>query len=396
MTSPPGITRPSGTFLTREEWEEQERRWLAPWAMRSADTRGRQYPDPERPYRTAFQRDRDRVVHTTAFRRLEYKTQVFVTYEGDYYRTRLTHTIEVAQIARTIARALRANEDLVEAIAMAHDLGHTPFGHTGEATLHDLMQDHGGFDHNHQTLRIVTRLERRYPDFPGLNLTWEVREGIIKHKTEYDRGQSVEEYEPEWAPTLEGQIVNAADEIAYTTHDLDDGLRAGYLDRQDLEKVAVWNLATDEAGVSAGPLGEVDRHRVIRRLIDLEVTDLIDFTADRLTDLHPATSEDVRRLGFSIVSHSPRLQELNRELKDFLFGNLYRHWRVLRMANKARRFVTRLFEAYVSDPRQLSDTVRRLMQEDGLYRAVADHIAGMTDRFALEEYRKLFDPMVNQ
>ncbi|MGI6207545.1 MAG: deoxyguanosinetriphosphate triphosphohydrolase, partial [Anaerolineae bacterium] len=314
------IPTPTNGFLTREQWEEHERQWLAPWAMKSADSRGRQYPDPERPYRSAFQRDRDRVVHTTAFRRLEYKTQVFVTYEGDYYRTRLTHTIEVSQIARTIGRALRANEDLVEAIAMAHDLGHTPFGHTGEATLHDLMRDHGGFDHNHQTLRIVTQLENRYPDFPGLNLTWEVREGIIKHKTEYDRGQSVEEYEPERAPTLEAQIVNAADEIAYTTHDLDDGLRVGYLELSDLEDLAIWRLATEEAGVTAGPLSEVARHRVIRRLIDLEVTDLIRHTATRLTELAPATSEDVRRLGFGVVGHSPELQALNRELKDFLFA----------------------------------------------------------------------------
>ncbi len=382
-------------FLTRAEWEEQERHWLAPWAMKSADSRGREYPDPERPYRSAFQRDRDRVVHTTAFRRLEYKTQVFVTYEGDYYRTRLTHTIEVAQIARTIARALRANEDLVEAIAMAHDIGHTPFGHTGEATLHELMKDQGGFDHNHQTLRIVTRLEKRYPDFPGLNLTWEVREGIIKHMTEYDRGQSAAEYEPDLAPTLEGQIVNAADEVAYSTHDLDDGLRVGYIHPEMLQGLEVWRLAIEHAGVTGDSLGEVARHRAIRRLIDLEVTDVISHTAARLRHLGPCSAEDVRQLRTNIVDHSPRLLALNRELKDFLFNRLYRDWRVLRMANKARRFVTLLFRAYVDDPRQLPDAVREAIDRDGTYRAVADHIAGMTDRYALEEYRKLFDPMVN-
>ncbi|NLT43085.1 MAG: deoxyguanosinetriphosphate triphosphohydrolase [Anaerolineae bacterium] len=382
-------------FLTREQWEEQERQWLAPWAMRSADSRGREYPDPERPYRSAFQRDRDRVVHTTAFRRLEYKTQVFVTYEGDYYRTRLTHTIEVAQIARTIARALRANEDLVEAIAMAHDLGHTPFGHTGEATLHELMRDHDGFDHNHQTLRIVTLLERRYPDFPGLNLTWEVREGIIKHMTEYDRGLSAAEYEPDRAPTLEGQIVNAADEIAYSTHDLDDGLRVGYIKPEALQPLAVWNTALQNAGIHDQALGEVDRHRAIRRLIDLEVTDVIRHTVERLREAGPQSSEEVRALGATVVGHSPHLAALNRELKDFLFHRLYRDWRVQRMANKARRFVSLLFQTYIDDPRQLPDVVREAMDRDGTYRAVADHIAGMTDRFALEEYRKLFDPMVN-
>ncbi len=384
------------SYLTREEWETREEEWLAPRASRSARSPGRRYPDPEKPYRSAFQRDRDRVVHTTAFRRLEYKTQVFVTYEGDYYRTRLTHTIEVAQIARTIARALRANEDLVEAIAMAHDLGHTPFGHSGEATLHELMSGHEGFDHNHQSLRIVTKLERRYPDFPGLNLTWEVREGIIKHKTEYDRGDAGAEYEPDKAPSVEAQIVNAADEIAYSTHDLDDGLRVGLISTGDLAGLAVWRLATSEAGVALDAMDEIGRHRVIRRLIDLEATDLIARTSERLRRLNPRTVADIRDASESVVEHTEEMETLNRELKDFLFANLYRHWRVLRMANKAKRFVSMLFETYVSDPRQLPDSVRAAADEDGLYRAVCDHIAGMTDRFALEEYRKLFDPLVNQ
>ena len=382
-------------YVTREQWEEHEERWLAPWAMRSADSRGRQYPDPERPYRSSFQRDRDRVVHTTAFRRLEYKTQVFVTYEGDYYRTRLTHTIEVVQIARTIARALRANEDLAEAIAMAHDLGHTPFGHSGEAALHEMMSDHGGFDHNHQTLRLVTKLEQRYPDFPGLNLTYEVREGIVKHRTEYDRGDSGREYEPERPPTLEAQIVNAADEIAYSTHDLDDGLRAGLLLPKIVEELPVWRLAREQSGVEPGAADEVSRHRAVRRLIDLEVTDLIRTTMDSLRARRPASPDEVRDVAEGVARHSPEVAALNRELKDYLFQRLYRHWRVLRMANKSGGFVRRLFSAYVEDPRQLPDRVQEAAGQEGLYRAVCDYVAGMTDRYALEEYRKLFDPSLN-
>jgi len=383
-------------YLTRQEWEQHENEWLAPWAMRSADSRGRAYPDPERPYRSAFQRDRDRIVHTTAFRRLEYKTQVFITYEGDYYRTRLTHTIEVAQIARTIARALRANEDLVEAIAMAHDIGHTPFGHSGEAALHELMRDHGGFDHNHQSLRIVTRLARRYPDFPGLNLTWEVREGIIKHQTEYDHGRSSQEYEPDKAPTLEAQIVNAADEVAYSTHDLDDGLRVGLLNPIVLAELEIWRFAASKAGVDPVVPDELSRHRIVRRLIDLEVTDLITTTSRALAEMNPATAQDVRDIGSSIVSHSPEMLARNRELKDFLMTNLYKHWRVLRMANKAQWFVTRLFETYIENPSMMPMEVQKNAEEEGLYRSVCDYIAGMTDRYALEEYRRLFDPAVNQ
>jgi len=227
-------------ILWREEREAWEAASLAPYAMCSRDSRGREYPEEEHPYRTAFQRDRDRILHTTAFRRLEYKTQVFVVYEGDYYRTRLTHTLEVAQIGRTIARALGANEDLVEAISLAHDLGHTPFGHAGEETLHELMAGHGGFDHNQQSLRIVEVLEQRYPDFPGLNLTWEVREGILKHESEYDRGKATR-YEPELRATLEGQIVSAADELAYNAHDMDDGLRAGILDPHAVAELPLWH-----------------------------------------------------------------------------------------------------------------------------------------------------------
>ena len=378
-------------ILWREELERLEAERLAPYAMKSRDSRGRKYPEEEHPYRSAFQRDRDRIVHTTAFRRLEYKTQVFVNYEGDYYRTRLTHTLEVAQIGRTIARALRANEDLVEAIALAHDLGHTPFGHSGEEALHELMLDHGGFDHNRQSLRIVEELEERYPDFRGLNLTWEVREGIIKHRTEYDRGSGLG-YEPEKRATLEGQIVNAADEIAYITHDLDDGLRAGLIAPEELAGIAIWEEVLDSVGVRGEALTEMNRHRVIRRLIGLEVTDVIEATNRRLGETGVQSVEEVRALPENIVGFSEEMAARNRELKDFLMANLYRHYRVMRMAAKAKRFISQLFQAYVSEPRQLPDHIQRRLREDNLYRVVCDYIAGMTDRFALEEYKKLFDP----
>jgi len=378
-------------ILWREELERIEAERLAPYAMKSRDSRGRKYPEEEHPYRSAFQRDRDRIVHTTAFRRLEYKTQVFVNYEGDYYRTRLTHTLEVAQIGRTIARALRANEDLVEAIALAHDLGHTPFGHSGEEALHELMLDHGGFDHNRQSLRIVEELEERYPDFRGLNLTWEVREGIIKHKTEYDQGSGLG-YEPEKRATLEGQIVNAADEIAYITHDLDDGLRAGLIVPEELAGIALWEEVLDSVGIRGEEFTEMNRHRIIRRLIGLEVTDVIEATNRRLEETGVRSVEEVRALPENVVGFSEEMAAKNRELKDFLMANLYRHYRVMRMAAKAKRFISQLFQAYVSEPRQLPDHIQRRLREDNLYRVVCDYIAGMTDRFALEEYKKLFDP----
>ncbi len=378
-------------ILWREELERIEAERLAPYAMKSRDSRGRKYPEEEHPYRSAFQRDRDRIVHTTAFRRLEYKTQVFVNYEGDYYRTRLTHTLEVAQIGRTIARALRANEDLVEAIALAHDLGHTPFGHSGEEALHELMLDHGGFDHNRQSLRIVEELEERYPDFRGLNLTWEVREGIIKHRTEYDRGSGLG-YEPEKRATLEGQIVNAADEIAYITHDLDDGLRAGLIAPEELAGIALWEEVLDSVGIRGEEFTEMNRHRIIRRLIGFEVTDVIEATNRRLEETGVRSVEEVRALPENVVGFSEEMAAKNRELKDFLMANLYRHYRVMRMAAKAKRFISQLFQAYVSEPRQLPDHIQRRLEEDNLYRVVCDYIAGMTDRFALEEYKKLFDP----
>lgn len=378
--------------MWRDDSERREAQHLAPYAMRSRDSRGREWPEEEHPYRTAYQRDRDRVLHTTAFRRLEYKTQVFVVYEGDYYRTRLTHTLEVAQIGRTIARALRANEELTEAISLAHDLGHTPFGHAGEETLRELMADHGGFDHNEQSLRIVELLEQRYPDFPGLNLTWEVREGILKHESEYDRGDA-SRYEPQLRPTLEGQIVNVADELAYNAHDLDDGLRAGILEPLAVAELPLWQEVLRSSGLRPDrTLSDMARHRAIRTLIGLEVTELLEETARRLQAANARSAEDVRNLPQMAVGFSAEMEEHNRALKDFLYQSLYRHYRVMRMATKASRFIQELFETYTAQPVQLPSEVQARISEGDLYRVVCDYIAGMTDRYALDEYRKLFEP----
>jgi dGTPase len=378
-------------FATRERLEENEFQVLAPYAMKSRESRGRHYPEPEHPYRTAFQRDRDRIIHTTAFRRLEYKTQVFVNYEGDHYRTRLTHTLETAQIARTAARALMLNEDLTEAIALAHDLGHTPFGHAGEAALHDILREHGGFNHNAQSLRQVEELEQRYPGFPGLNLTWEVREGIVKHTTEYDASDA-RDYEPERRATLEAQIVNAADEIAYNAHDIDDGLRAGLIQPQDLVGIHVWEEACQHAGVQPATLTEMQRRVVVRELINIEVTDLVRTAGASLAALDIRSPEQARLHPTNLLAFSPEMAEKNRELRSFLHRSLYRHYRVMRMAVKAQRLIRQIFDAYLRDPSVLPEPVQARLTAQDPYRVVCDYIAGMTDRFALEEYRKLFDP----
>lgn len=380
-------------ILSRQDIEAQEAERLAPYATLSRNSKGRAYAEDEHGYRTAFQRDRDRIIHTTAFRRLEYKTQVFLTTEGDYYRTRLTHTIEVAQIGRTIARALQVNEDMTEAICLAHDLGHGPFGHSGEAALNGLMAEHGGFDHNYQSFRIVEKLENRFPDFRGLNLTWEVREGILKHETEYDRSD-VTDFEPDWRPTLEAQLVNYADEIAYTTADLDDGLRSGMITPEQLEDIEFWRRVTEELKLNPRQsFSDMDRHRMIRRLVGTEVSDVINATHEQL-ELHEINSvDDIRGLSHNIVRHSDEVKQLDRQLKDFLFNNLYQHWRVMRMDRKARRFIAELFEAYVNSPVILPQSVQEIAKQRGLYRTVCDYIAGMTDRFALQEYNKLFNPL---
>ncbi|MSP14302.1 MAG: deoxyguanosinetriphosphate triphosphohydrolase [Chloroflexi bacterium] len=381
-------------IFTRDILEDLEDRNLAPYGIRSRNSRGRIYPDDEPGYRTSFQRDRDRILHTTAFRRLEYKTQVFVNHEGDYYRTRLTHTLEVAQIGRTLARSLGANEDLVETVCLAHDMGHPPFGHSGEDSLNRLMKEHGGFDHNRQTLRIVTALEERYSEFPGLNLTYEVREGIVKHETEYDISDA-QDYEPGKCGSLEAQIANAADELAYTAHDLDDGLRSGLITPQMLVEIELWRDLRQSIGWEEGDYSEIIRHRIIRRMIGIFVSDQLHTTSQRLLDANAQSPEDVQTLSYNVVGHSAEMARKNREMKDFLFANVYRHFRVVRMAVKADRIITDLFNAFVTYPDQLPlNTQQRLKSNQDFYRVVCDYIAGMTDRYALDEHERLYAPNV--
>ncbi len=376
---------------TRKQLEKLEAQQLAPYGCHSRDSKGRAYPEDEPAYRTVFQRDRDRILHTTAFRRLEHKTQVFITYEGDYYRTRLTHTLEVAQIGRTMARALGANEDLIEAICLAHDLGHSPFGHSGEIALSRLMKDHGGFDHNKQSLRIVTEMEQRYPDFPGLNLTWEVREGIVKHETEYDVSDA-SDYNPHLRGHLEAQIANIADELAYTAHDLDDGLRSGMITTDMLAGITLWEIITERIKWAGPPLQELTHHRLIRELIGLLVTDVINATDQNLRESGVQTVEELQSLDYSVASPSEDMRRRNRQLKDFLYTELYRHPRVVRMQDKSERVVEELFRAYQSEPDMLPRHIQKQIDKIGLERTICDYIAGMTDRFAIEEHMKLFDP----
>ncbi|MEW5938424.1 MAG: deoxyguanosinetriphosphate triphosphohydrolase [Chloroflexota bacterium] len=379
-------------MFTRQRLEEIEDKSLAPYAVRSKDSKGRAYLDNEPDYRTSFQRDRDRILHTTAFRRLEYKTQVFINYEGDYYRTRLTHTLEVAQIGRTITRALGANEDLVEALCLVHDIGHPPFGHSGETALARLMRDFGGFDHNKQTLRLVTELESRYPEFPGLNLTWEVREGIVKHESEYDIADA-SAFDPELRGNLETQICNVADELAYTAHDLDDGLRSGMLTPRMLSGIALWETIAASVDWQGPELDDLSRHRIIRRLIGREVTDLVGATDERIKDSGVQSPLDIQMLKQNLIGFSDELRRYNRELKDFLYARMYRHHRVVRMQVKAERILSDLFHAYRAEPAILPGHVQPTIQVRGLERTICDYIAGMTDRYATEEHQKLFNPL---
>jgi dGTPase len=379
-------------FFERAKLEELEDKSLAPYGVRSKDTKGRAYLDSEPAYRTAFQRDRDRIIHTTAFRRLEYKTQVFINYEGDYFRTRLTHTLEVTQIGRTIARALGANEDLVETICLAHDLGHSPFGHSGEVALARLMKDFNGFDHNRQSLRIVTELEQRYPEFPGLNLTWEVREGIVKHESEYDISDA-REYDPSLRGNLETQIANVADELAYTTHDLDDGLRSGMITAEMLDGIALWEILRETYKWRGPELDDIERHRMIRQLVGLMVTDMVESTDGRLKDGAIHSALDIQKLKTSVIGYSEDMHRRNREIKDFLYKKMYSHFRVVRMGVKAERVITELFNAYKTEPAILPDSVHKFTDQRGLERTICDYVAGMTDRFAIEEHQKLFDPL---
>lgn len=378
-------------LITREQLERNERQTLAPYAALAAESRGRIHPESESAYRTAFQKDRDRVVHTSAFRRLEYKTQVFVNYQGDYYRTRLTHTLEVAQVATSIARALGLNEDLSETIALAHDLGHPPFGHAGEQSLDKLAQVVGGFDHNRQSLRIVTKLERRYPGFPGLNLTWETLEGIMKHETEYDIPDPA--WEPDVQPSLEAQVVNVADEVAYNAHDLDDGLRSGHLLPTQIVEVPLIGALMARLGLNAERFDSSQRYVLIRELLGDIITDVVLATHARLLEHNVADMNDVRQAGQKLLAPSESMAADLAQLKEFLFHNFYFHHRLIRMTRKAHQVLERIYNAYVETPEMLPPDVSKQVAELGLERALTDYLAGMTDRYANEEYRRLFDPM---
>jgi dGTPase len=365
---------------------------LALYASHSVKSRGRRYPEPPPVARTEFQRDRDRIVHSTAFRRLEYKTQVFVNHEGDLFRTRLTHSLEVAQIARSVARNLRVNEDLVEAISLAHDLGHTPFGHAGQDALNDCMRAHGGFEHNLQSLAVVDELEEHYGSFDGLNLCFETREGILKHCSRdnaHKLGELGERFLSGKRPSLEAQIANIADEIAYNNHDVDDGLRSGLLTTAQLAEVELWQVHFDDAK-RAYPQLEGRRlvHETVRRIINTLIVDLIDTTRGNLATYAPDSLHAVRAAP-PLVAHSEKIAAQAAELKRFLFKNLYRHYRVMRMANKARRVITGLYDAFTEDPRLLPPDY---IAEDPARqpRLIAHYIAGMTDRYALKEYQRLF------
>jgi dGTPase len=388
---------------------------LAPYACDPRKSRGRLIAEPESATRTPHQRDRDRIIHSAAFRRLKYKTQVFVYHEGDYYRTRLTHSLEVAQIARSIARALALNEDLAEALALAHDLGHPPFGHAGEEALAEAMRPYGGFDHNAQTLRILTRLEQRYAEFDGLNLTWETLEGVVKHNgpltgprarrggnaagplaegiLDYSRRHDLE---LDSFAGAEAQVAALSDDIAYNNHDIDDGLRAGLFEIADLHEIPLVGPTFDALekrypGIERGRL----IHEAIRRLIDHMVNDLLAETRQRLEEAKPGSPEAVRALGAPLVAFSERMRENDRALRDFLFGRMYRHFRVNRMTSKARQVVGELFRLFLAEPECLPTEWQRLTDgpaAPATARVVADYIAGMTDRFALDEHRRLFDP----
>ncbi|MEM7735037.1 MAG: deoxyguanosinetriphosphate triphosphohydrolase [Deinococcota bacterium] len=398
-------------LVERSVLEQREQTTLAPYAVLAGKSRGRIYPEDESRYRTAFQKDRDRVVHSNAFRRLEYKTQVFVNNQGDHYRTRLTHTLEVAQVAKSITRALGLNEDLAETIALAHDLGHPPFGHAGEATLDRLAKHYGdeaGFDHNKQSLRIVTKLEQRYRDFPGLNLSWEVLEGIMKHETRTSLDDALLDarWEPNKHPSLEAQLVDLADELAYNVHDLDDGLRSGHLAGEQLTEVTLVAEMLEALDLDPRYLGDVptskhnvhnadaNRYWFIRELLGKLIEDTVVHTHMRLTQADVQSLADIRTAGRLLAGPSAEVQAQLAELKDFLYSNLYFHYRQLRMTNKVERLLEQLFHAYADTPKMLPLSVQQVAEDKGTIRAITDYLAGMTDRYASNEYKRLFDPQV--
>jgi len=377
---------------------------LANYAANDASSRGRVYSEVSPTHRSQYQRDRDRIIHSAAFRRLEYKTQVFVNHEGDLYRTRLTHSIEVAQIARSIARALNLNEDLTEAIALAHDLGHTPFGHAGQDALNEKMRPHGGFEHNLQSLRVVDELEERYAEFKGLNLTFESREGILKHcsiPNANQLGEIGQRFIDGTRPGLEAQLTNLADSIAYNSHDVDDGLRSGLITLDQLESVELFATPYHEVRIKYPDLNERRTiYEVVRRIINEQVTDLIQNSQNQIQHFHPETIDDVRQAESDLIVFSDQMKQKNLELKQFLRHNLYRHFRVHRMSSKAVTILHQLFDSFIQDtdllPTATAEKARLMEKETGISgkaRAVADYIAGMTDRYAMREYQRVINPL---
>jgi dGTPase len=386
-----GATLPAAGWKRREQMEADEKRVLAPFAQKSADSRGRKFSEPRHDFRTEFQRDRARIIHSRAFRRLEYKTQVFLNGTADHLRTRLTHTIEVASISRTIARALALNEDLAEAIALAHDLGHSPFGHSGEEMLAECMREHGGFEHNRQSLRVVELLEHPYPDFPGLNLTFEVLEGLQKYPEAArasglpDKGGNLE-----GCATLEAQIADLADEITYYGHDLDDALDFAILDSDQLDESAIWRRSHERVAARHPELLGAELHQnIIRDIIDLQVRDVVATSASAIAAAGPLSAEEARRQRARLIRYSEEQGTANRELRQFLYANVYYHPRVAEVNRRACEMLRSVFAAYLREPERLGESAARRIESEGLYRTVCDYIAGMTDRYLLEEHARL-------
>ena len=379
-------------MLNREAVEAREAATLAPYAVKCGQSRGRLHSEPEHAMRTAFQRDRDRIVHSTAFRRLEYKTQVFITHEGDHYRTRLTHTLEVSQIARTLARALNLNEDLTEAVALGHDLGHTPFGHSGEAALDEFLKSEGGFEHNRHGLRVIDLLEHPYPGFRGLNLTYETRECIAKHCTVHDKPVAMKEF-PGLQPPLEGQVVEVADRIAYDSHDLDDALTMNLIEAEELATLDLFAQAeSDFAGAMKNLTLDQRARRAAKLLIEMLVRDVLTVADEEITQSAADSVDDIRRAPARLVHFSAEWEPRLRQIEKFLMDRVYHHHHVMRMTTKAQRFLHRMLDVYLSDLGQLPPAYQTLAREFGPRRTIADYVAGMTDRFAQDEYRKLFEP----
>lgn len=376
---------------------------LAPYAANNDSSLGRRTPEEIPKHRSEFQRDRDRIIHSTAFRRLEYKTQVFVNHEGDLFRTRLTHSIEVAQMSRTIARALHVNEDLSEAIALAHDLGHTPFGHSGQDALNDCMKNHGGFEHNLQSLRVVDELEEKYAQFDGLNLTFESREGILKHcsiKNAEQLGDVGLRFINKTQPNIEAQLVNLADAIAYNSHDVDDGLRSGFITIDQLRETKLFKNLYSQVEKDYPKLDNKRTiYEIVRRMIDEQIKDLIAQSSQQILKAQPQSIADIRQHDGTLINFGEEMLEMHLELKRFLRENLYRHYRVHRMSHKAGNVITQLFQAMMNDLRLMPPEYREKAQlqeeklgESGRARIVSDYIAGMTDRYAIKEYKRIFDP----